>query len=640
MDDNKSVVTVPDGEQHIIAAAYHLVKALQASTSLSVEVRRSLADLDIHLAAMTGANEDETTSLREIEGRLKSAQVKILTLQSNSLKIWDAGPSQLLEYLQAVEEVRTITLSLESMVPNHNGKQNRLANQAHSVLQMAMAKLQEEVINILVQNKLCFGHDHVSFHSCEELVVDEESMVSTENDSVVGTSCRESSGAESEECTMVLVHPYVVPQIKSIANVMFASHYDQEFCQVFIRFWKDALHEYLRLFCMQQTSIEDVLRMDWACLNCRIKKWRQATKNVIEFYLPSEKNLFDQLLGEFGSVSSTSFIEASKDAILCLLNFGQAVAIGPLRPERLFCLLDMYELLRDLCQDVDALFCETHGNFINIEYHELLKNLGDSAKAIFLELGNHIASNTSTTPFYGGGVHPLTKYVINYFMLLSEYCATLRFLLEDREVQNLEGVVDSMARLDVSSEFSCPLALHLQSVASMLESNLDKRSNLYKDGSLKHIFLMNNIHYMVQKIKNSKIRTCFGDEWIKTRIVKYVQHEKSYERITWSPILSLITGYEKSGKTVLKERCRNFSIAFEEVYKNQTGWTIPDIELREELRISTALKVVHAYRPFIGQVKKSVSDKHIKYTEDELENFLLDFFQGSTKSLNHHQWRR
>ncbi|KAF3615322.1 putative presenilin-like protein-like [Capsicum annuum] len=635
MDDDKSA------EQHVIAAAHHLVKALQlqARTSLSNEARRTLADLDSHLAAMAKAKEDETTSLREIEGRFKSAQAKIMTLQSNCLKVWDAGPSELFEYLQNVEEIRTIIESLESMMPNKNGKQNRLASQAHSVLQMAMVRLQEEVIYILAQNKQCFGHACVSFHSCEEIVVDEESMVSIDEDSVEGISCLDSSRADSEVSIMDLVHPGVVPHIKSIADLMFASHYIQEFCQVFIRFWKDALYEYLRLFCMQQISIEDVLRMDWTFLNCRIKKWRQATKNVIAFYLPSQKNLFDQLLGEFGSVSSTCFIECSKDAMLCLLNFGQAVAIGPLQPERLFCLLDMYELLRGLCQDVDALFSEDHGNFIQVEYHKLFKNLGDSAKAIFLGLGNRIASNTSTTPFQGGGVHPLTKYVINYFMLLSEYSDILRFLLEDRVVENSGGDVDAVVRLDISSEFPCQLALHLQSVASTLESNLEHRSSLYKDDSLKHIFLMNNIHYMVQKIKNSKVRTCFGDEWIKRHIVKYVQHEKSYERITWIPILSLITGYEKSGKAVLKERCRNFSIAFEDVYKNQTGWSIPDIELREDLRISTALKVVHAYRTFVGQVKQSLSDKHIKYTEEDMEKHLLDFFQGSAKSLNHH-WRR
>ncbi|KAL3343103.1 hypothetical protein AABB24_026923 [Solanum stoloniferum] len=628
-------------DQHVIAAAHHLVKALKDSTSFSNEVRRTLADLDIHLAAMNEAKEDETTSFSEIEGRFKSAQAKIMSLQSNCLKIWDTGPSnQLLEYLQNVEEVRSIIVSLESMVPNKNRKQSRLTNQAHSVLQIAMVRLQEEVINILAQSKQCFGHAYVSFHSCEEIVVDEETMVSIGDDSVEGTSCLDSSRAESEECIIMdLVHPGVVPYIKSIADLMFASHYVQEFCQVFIRFWKDALYEYLGFFCMQQISIEEVLRMDWASLNCRIKKWRQATKNVIAFYLPSEKNLFDQILGEFGSVSSTCFIEVSKDAMMCLLNFGQAVAIGPLLPERLFCLLDMYELLRGLCQDVDALFCEHHGNSIQVEYHELAKNLGDSAKAIFLGLGNRIAANTSTTPFQGGGVHPLTKYVINYFMLLSEYYVTLRFLLEDREVENSGEVVDALVRLDISSKFPCPLALHLQSITSRLESNLEDRSNLYKDDSLKHIFLMNNIHYIVQKIKNSKLRTCFGDEWIKIHIVKYVQHEKSYERKTWNSIISLITGYEKSGKAVLKERCRNFSIAFEDVYKNQTGWTIPDIDLRADLNISIGLRVVHAYRTFAGQVRKSLSEKHIKYTEEDLEEYLLDFFQGSAKSLNHH-WRR
>ncbi|XP_031105447.1 exocyst complex component EXO70E2-like [Ipomoea triloba] len=638
MEDKEAVTTTLDGEQHMIAAAHHLLKALSASKNVNSDMRRLLADLDIHLSKMTKLNDDEAESLREVEERLKSAQRKIVSLQSNHYRIWDSGPQHGLEYLEAVDEVRTLT---ESLVSSRRGKQKGLVlNQAHSILQMAMERLQEEVANILAQNKHCFEHEYLSFRSCEENVVDEESIVSSENESAEEASRRESSGTEPEEYRVDLIHPDVIPHIKCIANVMFASHYYQEFCQIFVTFWENALSEYFSILHMEYLSIEDVLNMEWNCLNRRIKKWLWAMKNIIGFYLPIVKRLFDEILGELGSVSSTSFYEASKASMLCLLNFGQAVAVGPLLPERLFCLLDMYEVIANLRRDMDAMFGEgEEGSFIRAEFHELEKRLGDSAKVIFLEFGNKIASETSTTPLIKGGVQPLTKYVMNYLMLLAEYCHTLNFLIEENTIDHLNQVIDEEDLQKVSSVLTCPVAHHLQSITSILEANLLARSNLYRNPSLKHIYMMNNLHYMVQKIKNSKIRACFGDSWIRQKMGQFRQHAMTYERITWSPILSLIRNDGSTDKTLLRERCRSFNAAFEEVYKSQTGWLIPDLQLRDDVRISTSKNVVPAFRVFFGSVKDSVGDRYIKYTPDDLENCILDLFEGLPKSLSHH-WRR
>jgi len=78
---------------------------------------------------------------------------------------------------------------------------------------------------------------------------------------------------------------------------------------------------------------------------------------------------------------------------------------------------------------------------------------------------------------------------------------------------------------------------------------------------------------------------------------------------------------------------RSFYLAFEEIYKAQTAWIIPDSQLREDLRISTSLKVIQAYRTFVGRFANHISDKHIKYSADDLESYLLDLFGGSPKSL-------
>ncbi|XP_022885453.1 exocyst complex component EXO70E2-like [Olea europaea var. sylvestris] len=626
-----------DAEEHVIAAAYHVVKALEATKNLnfSNDVRRLLADLDAHLSTMTTVGENEVEKTRDIENRLRSSQEKITGLHSNHLRIWNSSPAIVSEYLQAVDEVRRLIETLESYPSKKTWKQRDLLDRAQCTLQIAMTRLQDELVHILAQSKQHFEQEYMFYPTCEENSVYEESVVSNGGDSVQeDMSQRESSSTETEEYVMDLVHPDVIPKIASIANIMFASHYDHEFCQAFVRFWRDELAKHMMILNVEQFSVEDVLKMEWKCLNSRIRKWRRAIKNVVGIYLASEKRLFDQVLGEYGTISSTSLVEASKVSLLCLLNFGHAVAIGPHRPERLYCLLDMYEVLASLISDVESLFPEEAGRSIRIEFHDLLRRLGDSAKAIFMEFGNHIASRASRTPFANGGIHPLTKYVVNYILCLVEYGDTLNLLLAEKDGVNLDmGSNENIGQTTIS----CPVAVHLQSVTSILEANLDINSNLYINTSLKYIFVMNNIHYMYDKIKSSEVRRYFGDEWIREHIAKYRRHAMSYERFTWNSILSLIRIRDdgKTGKATLKERCRDFSIAFEDVYKIQTAWYVPNLKLREELRISISQRVIPAYRNFVGNITNSIGEKYLKYTVHDLESYILDLLDNSQKSLKH-----
>ncbi|KAM0955325.1 hypothetical protein ACFX13_024101 [Malus domestica] len=69
------------------------------------------------------------------------------------------------------------------------------------------------------------------------------------------------------------------------------------------------------------------------------------------------------------------------------------------------------------------------------------------------------------------------------------------------------------------------------------------------------------------------------------------------------------------------------------IYKSQTTWFIPDPQLREDVQISASLNVIQAYRTFVGRHSNDISDKLIKYSADDLQNYLLDLFEGSPKSL-------
>ncbi|KAL2504967.1 exocyst subunit exo70 family protein E1 [Abeliophyllum distichum] len=655
--DCKPTIPEMETEEELIAAARNIVKALETNKNLTDDAKKILANLGKQLCDITRENYHkdegvkENEGLNEIEQQLDLIQDKVLSWERDQSIIWECGPEEAYEYLKAVDEARKLTENLESLSLNNGSEDTGLLRRAHDVLQMAMARLEEEFRHLLVQNRQPFEPEHMSFRSIEEDIMEAGSVISSENDSLEDVFQRDSMSRGSEEYIIELVHPDVIPDLKNIANLMFDSNYGRECSQAFISVQKDALDDCIYILEVEKVSIEDVLKMEWNTLNSKIRRWIRAMKIFVRVYLASEKLLSDKIFGDLESVSSMCFVESSKTAILQLLNFGEAIAIGPHQPEKLIRILDMYEVLADLIPDIDTLYSDDMGSCVRIECQDILRRLGDCAKATFLEFENAVASNVSTNPFPGGRVHHLTRYVMNYIKTLADYRETLDVILKDHEIEDPVSVSPDMSPVSEEenvegSSLVSPMARHFQSLSAILERNLDEKSKLYKDDALQHLFLMNNIHYMAEKVKGSKLRTVLGDGWIRKRNWKFQQHAMNYERATWSSILSLLKdegiqnpGSNSISRTILKERLQSFYLAFEEVYKNQTGWSIPDSQLREDLRISTSLKVIQAYRTFVGRHINHISEKHIKYAADDLEDHLLDLFEGSQKSLHgsHHK---
>ncbi|KAE8675797.1 serine carboxypeptidase-like 25-like isoform X1 [Hibiscus syriacus] len=650
MGDCESMAPQLEGEENLIAAAKHIVRVLGSNKNLTKDMKKILADLGSQLSNMATMEDEVVVGVKSgIEEQLSVVEEKIMSWETDESMIFDSGPDEASEYLNATEEARKLIGELEDRCLNGEDEKELLCR-AHDVLQLAMQRLEEEFMYLLVQHRQPFEPEQVSFRSSEDDSVDVGLMVSYGNDSFE-ESARRYSVSRSEDCIVDLVHPDVIHDLKCIANSMFLSNYDNECCQVYVAVRKDALDKCLSDLEIDKLSIDDVLKMEWGTLNSKIKRWIRAMKVFVRPYLASEKWLCDQIFLELGSASSVCFVGAAKAPMLQLLNFAEAVSIGSHQPEKLVRFLDMYEVLADLLPDIDALFLDETGSSVGIEYHEVLERLADSVMATFLEFKNAVASNTSMNPFAGGGNHPLTRYVMNYIKILVDYKDTLNLLLKNDNGEAATSLSPDMSPAkegESTGNDSCggvsAMALHLQSLTSILEANLHEKSRLYRDASLQHLFLMNNIHYMAQKVKNSELQGIFGDKWIRKHNRKFQQHAMDYERATWSSILSLLKDESNSSnssisRTLLKERLRSFYIAFEDVYKTQTAWIIPDLQLREDLRISTSLKVIQAYRTFVGRQMHQIGEKHIRYNAEDLQDYLLDLFEGSQKSL-HNPHRR
>uniref|UniRef100_A0A0C9S996 Exocyst subunit Exo70 family protein n=1 Tax=Wollemia nobilis TaxID=56998 RepID=A0A0C9S996_9CONI len=570
--------------------------------------------------------------------------------------IFEGREEEAEDYLRMVDEVQklmdSVSLSQDSV------------HKAQNLLQMAMVRLEEEFRNILEVHSEPLD---------PELVFNPASMRSSiSRTSSEGFMYRESNSSDDDEteeeeeevaashpltegiCEMDLIPQDVIPDLHRIAERMVSAGYVRECMQVYGSIRKSIVDDSLLRLGIEKLSIGDVQRLDWNILEGKIKKWIKAAKVCIRMLFASEKRLCEQIFEGISPVGETCFAELAKSATLQLFNFSEAIAISRRSPEKLFKILDLYECLSELLPDIEVIFSDEMCSHVKTQASEILTRLGEAARGIFTEFENAIQKETSKAAIPGGTVHPITRYVMNYINLVSDYKETLIKLIVNKPSQTSkflpEGLMDSVEEYAAACD-SCNrslLSLHLIWVTVILQHNLEGKSKLYKDVSLSHLFMMNNVHYMVRKVKASDLRDLIGDGWLRKHSGKVKQCAITYQRATWIKVLSClrdegihVSGSFSSGvsKTALKERFKSFNATFEEVHRCQATWIVPDAQLREELRISIEEKLLPAYRSFLGRFKNYLeserhSEMYIKYSPENLENAILDFFEGSPVSVH------
>ncbi|XP_028805608.1 exocyst complex component EXO70E2-like [Neltuma alba] len=327
-------------------------------------------------------------------------------------------------------------------------------------------------------------------------------------------------------------------------------------------------------------------------------------------YIASEKWLSEQIFGDT-EASLICFVGALKALILWFLEFCEAISVGPHNPKGIVRFLDMYQVLADLIPDLDTLYSGEVGSSVRIKSNVVLNKLGACVGSIFLAFKNAIASNPSRSPFPSGGIHPLTYYVMNYISYFLDYNSTLNILNGEEELEYDISLYHSMSHdtsqvsdiLGSSHNSVSSVTIHFRSVTSILELKLEKKSKLHKEAACQHLFLITNMHYMAQRVQESQLKHIFGDEWIQKHVYKYQQHAWNYEQASWSSVFSLLKDERiqlSMLPNLLKTRLRNFYIVFEDIYKIQTAWVIPDHLLRE----GTDLYIPKANSCLLGILKE------------------------------------
>ncbi|KAK4254998.1 hypothetical protein QN277_008062 [Acacia crassicarpa] len=535
------------------------------------------------------------------------------------------------EARQHIHAVKGLQAAMQYLIAQDSTSQKLV--QAQLLMQLAMKQLGHEFHHILMANRDHIDAESVSSGSSVSdsrtsiSVFDDEILSSEDDFRVAGDSI-----TETERVSML-----AMADLRVIADCMISSGYGNECIRIYKIMRKSIVDEALRHLGMENLSFSQIKKMDWELLDLKIKNWMNAIQVAVGTLFCSERTLCDHVFPSSEKMKEACFAEISRDSATCLFGFPELVTKCAKTPEKIFRILDLYEAISDHLPQIQSIFSFESTSAVRSQAVTSLATLGQSVRALLSDFESAIQKESSKKPLPGGGVHPLTRYVMNYITFLNDYDRVLVDIIAEWPLPLQSPLPESCLPNSTLSSSSAVTA-RIAWVIIVLLSKLDVKAEHYKDDALSYLFLANNLQYIVGKVRTSSLGIILGDEWLKGHESRIKGYMSKYEQIGWSKVLSSLP--ENPSVEVPTEKARiwlsSFDVAFQEAYRKQTSWIVSDPKLRDEIEGSIASKLMPRYRELfdkyrVGFIVGKDSDS-IRLSPDDLENYLSGILRGKGDS--------
>ncbi|KDP45755.1 hypothetical protein JCGZ_17362 [Jatropha curcas] len=628
-----------NGEEKLIAVARHIAKTLGHNESMADDILQIFSNFDGRFSREKLSDKiggDDMRACASLEQTLESLERQISQYVVADHPIWsDSADSS--AFLDSVDELIAMIRDWTHMATADKTISACLVR-AEDFMQQAMFRLEEEFR--LLMERGCEAFEIVRPYGNAESTGN--TFFDSDDDDDDGEEAVITNGEDHSQIPVaqpLTDYDIVIDALPSgtindlheIAKRMVAAGFGKECSHVYSSCRREFLEESMSRLGIQKLSIDEVQKMPWQDLEDEIDKWIKAANVALRILFPSERRLCDRVYFGFSSAADLSFMEVCRGSTIQILNFADAVAIGSRSPERLFKILDLFETLRELMPEFESNFSDQYCLVLRNDAVAIWKRLGEAIRGIFMELENLIRRDPAKAPVPRGGLHPITRYVMNY---LRAAC---------RSRQTLEQVFEENVNVVPSKDSaSSSLSVQMAWIMELLESNLEVKSKIYGDPALCNIFMMNNGRYIVQKVKDTELGSLLGDDWIRKHNAKIKQFHMNYQRSSWNKALGVLKSDNGSttsnvgggGKSLsMKDKIRLFNSYFEETCKTQSQWVIFDEQQRNELRNYLANLLLPAYGNFIKRFQNSPevgkhAEKYIKYSVEDIDVQINELFQG------------
>jgi len=508
------------------------------------------------------------------------------------------------QYLMAVTSLQS---TMQNLVALDSSSESLV--QAQFLMQLAMKRLQTEFYRILTENR--DNLDPESVISTDR----RSSSVSEDDDSLSEDEFRFSGGS---------VSTVAMADLKAIAECMVSAGYSKECIKIYVIMRKSIVDEALYHFGVERLSFSQVQKMDWEVLESKIKCWVNSVKFAVRTLFHGERSLCNYIFGSpERKIAESCFAAICRDGAATLFAFPENVAKCKKTPEKMFRTLDLYTAISENRQQIESIFSSESTSSIRLQVCASQARLGEAVRTMLINFESAIQKESSKIPVPGGGIHPLTRYVMNYIAFLGDYSDALAEIIADWPQNPLPESYYSSSDREGTNR-SSEIAERIAWLILVLLCKLDCKAELYKEVALSYLFLANNMQYVVVKVRTSNLKFILGEHWVEKHELKVKEYVSKYESVGWGRVFSTLP--ENPTAEQARAIFESFNVAFHEACRAQSSWVVPDPNLRGEIKSSIADKLEQVYTVF--------SEKYLVGSDAVfgLVNDLSDILSGCVSS--------
>ncbi|KAJ3696815.1 hypothetical protein LUZ61_000520 [Rhynchospora tenuis] len=515
---------------------------------------------------------------------------------------------------------------------------------AERILELTMSRLVNQFSQLMLRNRFLHEEDLscISYHSPSQsprysIICSPDGADSRISLSTSGTESPNENYNLAESGIMLdpsELFARDLSDLKAIAHRMIHANRGTMLTHAFVSACLEIVRNDFALAGFNEVSKDEALVVPWDVFGAHMKNWTRATNAAFQVILPRKRWLCNEIFGP-SELKETAFGEATGHCVTSLIRFAEAASCRRDTARIImFPLLSMYETLGDASVGFHHLFGKSSYKFIHEKLELTINTLGETViRMLPIWLEDLIHENLSNTIESGAGIHYLTRYAMSYISrLVDDHKISLNLLLHD-EFSKLE--VDRRCGIT-------PLGHKVLFMLSYLRSFLEYKSNYMKEAGMRELFLLNNLHYVLDLVNDSELKSQLGDDWDEDIMLQTDKLLSSYLKRTWSEILCHLSENNSGGKykvlfapkSVVRQKLKRFNSAFEAMYNLQSSWKVPNPVLRREIREAVSETIIPVYCSFLerNQLNPSVEKYHLDlamYTITELKELVFNLFEGN-----------
>ncbi|KAF3331468.1 exocyst complex component EXO70A1-like protein [Carex littledalei] len=382
---------------------------------------------------------------------------------------------------------------------------------------------------------------------------------------------------------------------RSISQTMLSAGYGNECVSAYQSIHQSRITSQMVQLGFDQSANQPkaIRKLKWEILDRQIKSWTGIAPIVVQSLCSDEKQLCDEIFAMSPeSVQNSIFSSIACDTALRFLSFPETVAVHlEHSPEKLFRLLDMYAVLSNLLPDIELIFGFKPDSSVRSQATISLAKLSEAIRVVISNFELAIQKDPiKSSGVLGSAIHPLTRYVMNYLVYLSDFDLYLHQILVKLPPNCSSSFFEISDKLkNNGSVVSVTIAWML----FILLCKIDSKAETYSDAALSYLFLANNLGYIVRKVQNCHLKEILSDDWMNEHGTKARQFMEGHVRSGWAHMAAMLR--TKNETTEVVERLREFEMAFEKAMEERKNWAIADVAMRDEVRLMVEAMLVPEY---------------------------------------------